>query len=224
MPIDLLFIIVFGFGFRHGYTQGIITTVFNTLAYVFGIVLAFKITPTTTNLLERMFNSSNPTMYIVAFVVNVAFIMFVLRTAATAFEKALQAVYLGFFNRILGGTIMAMLAVLIYSVLLWFAVKVQLVNEATIRQSRTYPLLKEIPGKAKSIAIRMKPLATEVWDSSLKWMDDLDKFGVKETENQPKIYQVPDDSNNGIEGAPEQNSQPQPRRQPESADNGGIEE
>ncbi len=41
MPIDLLFIIVFGFGFRHGYTQGIITTVFNTLAYVFGIVLAF---------------------------------------------------------------------------------------------------------------------------------------------------------------------------------------
>ncbi len=222
MPIDLLFLIVFGAGFRHGYTRGIITTVFNLLAYVFGITLAFKITPTTTNILERMFNSSNPSMFVVAFIVNVGLIMFMLRAAASAFEKALQAVYLGFFNRILGGTIMALLAVLIYSVLLWFAVKVQFINDATIAQSRTYPILKDVPGKAKAIAIRMKPFATEMWDSSLKWMDELDKFGIQKTETQPKVYQVPDNANNGIEGEPAQ-SAPQ-RRQPEAADNDGIEE
>ncbi len=222
MPIDLLFVIVFGFGFRHGYTQGIINTVFNLLAYLFGITLAFKVTPTTTNILERMFNSNNPSMFIVAFVVNVGLIMFMLRAAAGAFEKALQAVYLGFFNRVLGGAIMASLSVLIYSVLLWFAVKVQFVNDATIAQSRTYPILKDLPGKAKSIAIRLKPLATEVWDSSLKWMDDLDKFGIQKTETQPKMYQVPENADNGVEEDPAQSSRPAP--QPEAADNGGIEE
>ena len=223
MPIDLLFVIVFGFGFRHGYTQGIITTVFNVLAYLFGITLAFKITPTTTNIMERMFNSNNPTMFVVAFIVNVGVIMFALRAAAKTFEKALQAVYLGFINRILGGAIMAALAVLIYSVLLWFAVKVQFINDATIAQSRTYPILKEIPGKAKDVAIRLKPFATEVWDSSLKWMDDLDKFGIQKTETQPKVYQVPDNKNTGIEEEPA-HSAPPPRPQQETTDNDGIEE
>ena len=118
MPIDLIFIIAFGLGFRHGYTQGIISTLFNVLAYVFGVILAFKITPTTTNVLERAFNTENPTVFIAAFLVNISLIMFMLRATARAFEKGLQAVYLGFFNRVLGGSLMAGLAVLIYAILL----------------------------------------------------------------------------------------------------------
>jgi len=221
MPIDLIFIIVFGFGFRHGYTQGIISTVFNVLAYVFGVIFAFKITPTTTNVLETMFNSQNPSMFVAAFIVNLALIMFMLRAAASAFEKGLQAVYLGFFNRVLGGTLMALLAMLIYSVLLWFAVKVTFINEATIAQSKTYPLLKELPGMAKGVAVRLKPFATEVWDTSLGWMDRLDKYGIQKTETQPKVYEVPEGKDTGIENEPERNPAP---RLPDAADNGGIEE
>lgn len=220
MPIDLIFVIVFGFGFRQGYTQGIISTVFNVLAYLFGVIFAFKITPTTTNIMERMFNSQNPTMFVVAFIVNLALIMFMLRAAANAFEKGLQAVYLGFFNRVLGGTIMALLATLVYSILLWFAVKVAFVNEATIAESKTYPLLKEMPSAAKSVAVRLKPFATEVWDTSLGWMDRLDKYGIQKTETQPKVYEVPEDKNSGIENEPEQNPAPRP---PDTANDDGIE-
>ncbi|MBK8192620.1 MAG: CvpA family protein [Lewinellaceae bacterium] len=221
MPIDLLFIAAFGLGFRHGYTQGIINTVFNMLAYLFGIVLAFKITPTTTNILESLFNSKSPGMFIVAFLVNMGLIMFMLRAAASAIEKTLQAVYLGFFNRVLGGAIMAALSILIYSILLWFTVKVGFINDATIAQSRSYPILKDLPGQAKDVAIRFKPFATELWDSSLKWMDELDQYGLKKTETEPKMYQVPEDGKTGIETEPEQNTNP---RQPSAADNGGIEE
>ncbi|MCB0542900.1 MAG: CvpA family protein [Lewinellaceae bacterium] len=220
MPIDLIFVIVFGFGFRHGYTQGIISTVFNVLAYLFGITLAFKITPVTTNILERMFNSNNPSMFLLGFIVNVGLIMFMLRATSRAFETALTAVYLGFFNRVLGGAIMAGLSVLIYSVLLWFAVKVQFINDATIAQSRTYPILKDIPGKAKSIAIRFKPMATEIWDSSMQWMDGVEKFGLEKTENQSQLYDVPEGENPDIDREPQQSA---PSRQP-ITDDDGIEE
>ena len=99
--------------------------------------------------------------------------------------------------------------------------KVGFINDATIAQSRSYPILKDLPGQAKDVAIRFKPFATELWDSSLKWMDELDQYGLKKTETEPKMYQVPEDGKTGIETEPEQNTNP---RQPSAADNGGIEE
>ena len=217
MPIDLIFIIAFGLGFRHGYTQGIISTLFNVLAYVFGVILAFKITPTTTNVLERAFNTENPTVFIAAFLVNISLIMFMLRATARAFEKGLQAVYLGFFNRVLGGSLMAGLAVLIYAILLWFAVKVQFINEATLRESRSYPLLEKMPGAAKQVAMQLRPFAEEVWDTSLSWMDRLDKFGIQKTNAQPKVY-VPE-GDTGIEEEPATNSS-RPVSQPATHEDG----
>jgi membrane protein required for colicin V production len=202
MPIDLIFIIAFGLGFRHGYTQGIISTVFNVLAYVFGVILAFKVTPMTTEILERMFNTQNPSIFIAAFILNISLIMFMLRATASAFEKGLQAVYLGFINRVLGGTLMAGLAVLIYSILLWFAVKVQFVNEATLSESRTYKLLEKMPGAAKEVAMKLRPFAEEAWDTSLSWMDRIDKFSVPKTDIKPNVYDPKGDT--GIETEPDQ--------------------
>lgn len=220
MPIDLIFIIAFGLGFRHGYTQGIISTVFNVLAYVFGVILAFKVTPMTTEILERLFNTQNPTVFIAAFLVNISLIMFMLRATASAFEKGLQAIYLGFINRVLGGTLMATLAVLIYSILLWFAVRVQFINEATLRESRTYPLLEKMPGGAKQVAMQLRPFAEEAWDTSLKWMDRLDKFGIQKNTTLPKVY-IPE-GGTGIETEPEKSAN-RPLSPP-AADEDGLEE
>lgn len=222
MPIDITFLIAFALGFRHGYTRGIISTVFNVLAYIFGVVLAFKITPTTTNIMERLFNSANPSMFIAAFLVNVVIIMFMLRQTANAVEGVLNAVYLGAINRVLGGAVMSGVSILIFSILVWFAVRVQFVNEATIRESRTYPFLKDLPGRAKSVAIRLKPVATEVWDGSLSWMDRLEKFGVDKTDGQQKIYDIPKDPDGpAIEDEPA--TQPTGSRRPSVAEDNGIE-
>ncbi|MCW5924575.1 MAG: CvpA family protein [Saprospiraceae bacterium] len=201
MPIDLIFLIVFGYGFWQGYNRGIVSTVFNILAYVFGVVFAFKITPLTTNILERMFNSQNPTLFAAAFILNMALIMFMMRATAKAFERGLQAVYLGFLNRTLGGALMASLAVLIYSILLWFAVKVQFVNQATLDESRTYyKILEKLPGGAKQVASQLRPFAEEAWDTSLNWLDRLDKYGIQKTESAPNVYKP---KGGAVETAPE---------------------
>lgn len=221
MPIDLIFIIVFGLGFRHGYSNGIISTVFNLVAYVFGIMLAFKVTPAMTNILERLFHSQNPSMFLAAFIVNVVIIMLVLRQTARILEGFLQAVYLGVFNRVLGGAVMSALAILVYSVLLWFAVRVNMVNDSTLVESRVYPLLRDLPGRAKELGLRFRPMAREMWDTSLSWMDKLDKYGVQKTESMPKVYEVPDDGK-PIETDPQETT-PRPRPVPVTPSN-GIEE
>lgn len=218
MTIDIIFIAVFGYGFWQGYNRGIISTLFGLSAYIFGVVFAFKITPTTTNLLERLFNSENPTMFLAAFVVNLVFIMFIMRAAARGITGLFEAAYLGVVNQALGGLLMGGMAVLIYSVLLWFMVKVQFLNDTTLSESRTYPLLQTLPSRARTVAIRFKPLAEDMWGTSLDWMNRLEKFGIEKTnDNKPKLYDLPDDAT-PIEGAPD--LKPAPRK-PSSSDSDG---
>ncbi|MCC6283153.1 MAG: CvpA family protein [Saprospiraceae bacterium] len=193
MAIDIIFLAVFAYGFWVGYSRGIIGTVFNFAAYIFGFVLAFKITPTTTNILEALFHSDNPSMFLAAFIVNLVFIMFVLRQAAKGMESAFQALYLGVINQTLGGALMAGVGIVIYSILIWFLVQVRFLNDLTLSESKSYPFLKDLPGKAKSIAIRAKPFAEDIWGYSMNWMDRLEQYGVQKTATKPNIYKVPDD-------------------------------
>ncbi len=193
MAIDIVFLAVFAYGFWVGYSRGIIGTVFNFAAYIFGFVLAFKITPTTTNILESLLHSDNPSMFIAAFIVNLVFIMFVLRQAARGMESAFQAVYLGVINQTLGGVLMAGLGIVIYSVLIWFLVQVRFLNDQTLAESKSYPFLKDLPGKAKDVALRTKPFAEDIWSNSMNWMDRLEQYGIQKTSTKPNIYQVPDD-------------------------------
>ncbi len=198
MPIDILFLIALAYGFWQGFNHGVIATVFNVLAYLFGITLAFKVTPTTTNIMETLFHSTNPMMYIGAFVVNVLLIMFIMRVFARSLEKAFNAAYLGIVNQALGAVLMGGFYILICSILVWFMVKAQFLNEDTIAESKTYPMLEPLPMKAFETAVRFKPFAEEAWGTSMTWMDRLQKYGDEKTkktnEGTPKIYK-PGDTN-----------------------------
>lgn len=220
MPIDIIFIAVFGYGFWQGYTRGIISTIFNVLGYIFGVVLAFKMTPTTTNLLERLFNTANPSLFLAAFIVNIVFIMFILRTAARGLEGVFRTLYLGVINQLAGGAVLGSIAILVYSVLIWFAVKVQFLNEVTIRESKTYPILRDLPSTAKSIAVRFQPVTEDVWGTALKWMNNVQSYGVEKTATKPRVYELPDDGK-GIEPDPDA---PRPVTTPKDNEGNGIED
>jgi membrane protein required for colicin V production len=225
MPIDIILLAVIGYGFYHGFTQGIITTVFNVLAYVLGVILAFKITPLSTNILERLFNSENPLMFVAAFIVNLVVIMFILRQGAKGMEAFLRAIYLGLFNQILGGILVAGTYALIYSVLIWFLVKVGFMNDSTVAESRTYPYLKDMPVKAKAAALRLKPLAGDMWATSASLINRVETFGLNKTQIKPKVYEMPDE-NIQIETVPETKTPPPPGKKaaPAPAETNGIEQ
>ena len=225
MPIDILFMIALAFGFWQGVRHGVISTLFNVAAYLFGITLAFKITPTTTNIMEAMFHSNNPTMYIAAFVVNIIVIMFLFRMAAGGLERAFRFAYLGIVNQALGAVVMCGFYILICSIVVWFMVKAQFLNPDTVKESKTYTLLEPLPGKAYDLAIRFKPFAEETWGTSMNWMDRLQKYGddktKKPTEEGSKIYK-PD--NKGIEKDPDAGYNPSTKTIYPPEDSDGIEQ
>ncbi len=224
MPIDIGFIAFFAYGFWQGYSRGIISTVFNLALYVFGFVLAFKMAPVTTTVLQSMFHSENPTMFLAGFLVNLLTLMLIVRQAARGLEGAMRMAYLGIINQVAGGVVMGAFLVVVYSVLVWFGTKVQFVNEATIVESRTYSFLEPLPTKAKDFAVRMKPFALDIWGTSMNWMDRLDQYGVQRTEGKDKTYRPPDDPK-AIEDDPTPSPrQSAPKPAPILEDNDGIEE
>ncbi len=224
MPIDIGFIAFFAYGFWQGYSRGIISTVFNLALYVFGFVLAFKMAPVTTTMLQSMFHSENPTMFLAGFLVNLLTLMLIVRQAARGLEGAMRMAYLGIINQVAGGVVMGAFLVVVYSVLVWFGTKVQFVNEATIVESRTYSFLEPLPTKAKDFAVRMKPFALDIWGTSMNWMDRLDQYGVQRTEGKDKTYRPPDDPK-AIEDDPTPSPrQSAPKPAPILEDNDGIEE
>lgn len=223
MPIDIICLVVFLFGFWQGYSRGIISTVFTILTYVFGITLAYKMAPTATNILQKIFSTENPMMIVAGFLVNLIFIMFVLRQAAKGMEGVFNAAYLGLLNQLAGGAVVGSFYVLIFSVLLWFANQGSLISETVLNASATYPTLEKLPGRAKSLVIRLKPLALDTWDVSSDWMDRLRDYGVEKTSTKPKVYEIPeDDKDAGIEKDPQSS---RPTRRPIVDDNDdGIED
>lgn len=224
MPIDIGFITFFAYGFWQGYSRGIISTVFNLALYVFGFVLAFKMAPTMAKIIQSMFHTENPTMYLAAFMVNLLIIMIILRQTAKGMEGVVRMAYLGVINQVAGGVAMGSALVVAYSVLVWFGVKVQFVNDATLRESRTYSFLEPIPTKAKDFAVRMKPFALDVWGTSMNWMDRLDQYGIQRTEGKDKTYRPPDDLKTIEEDPGTSTSKPAPRQAPTLEDSDGIEE
>jgi membrane protein required for colicin V production len=205
MAIDLICGIVALYGFWQGYNRGIVSTIFNILAYVLGLVVALKVTPFTTELLESAFKSDNPLMFIAAFLLNIFVIVFILKQAAKGIENVLNFAYLGAINKILGGALTAALSVLVFSILVWFGVKSHVLTDTLIADSKTYrPLLEPLPSRAKDVAVRLKPFAEEGWKTFSVWLDKVDAYKgdtpakqeAPKPESERKVYDLQDD---GIE-------------------------
>ncbi|MBL7802673.1 MAG: CvpA family protein [Saprospiraceae bacterium] len=201
MTIDVFCVAIFMFGFWHGYSRGIIHTIFNLLTWLFGITLAFKMAPVMRNILQTIFDTDTDLMIVVAFGINLAFVFFIMRAIANGISGVLKIAFLGIFNRAMGGVATGMFYVLIFSILLYFVNMANALNEATLKESRTFPFLKDMPPKTWALIKRFQPMAKEMFNDSSSWMDRLKDEGIQRTEAKQKTYRPPDNGA-GIEDEP----------------------
>lgn len=194
MAIDLLFLIAAGYGFFIGYSRGIVQTIFTALAYLFGLMAAFKFAPIATDILVNLFGNDSALMVLVGFTVTFFITILVIRLISNGIEELLEVAHVNIVNQFAGGILMASFIVLIYSVLVWFADEARLIEEKTKEQSISYEFLKAYPMKAKKVGVAFLPVFQTFWDQSVTLMDKLKKTGVEKIESDPHIYDIPDDT------------------------------
>lgn len=207
MAIDIACTAVFMFGFWHGYSRGIIYTIFNVLTWLFGITLAFKMAPVTRNILQNIVASDSDLMVILAFGINMAFVLLLVKMAARSLEGVMNFAFLGLANRAMGGIFTGGVYVLIFSILLYFVNMARALNEQTLAESKTFPYLKTMPPKAWSMAKRFQPMALELFNDSNSWIDSLKSEGIQRTESTQRTYR-PNKPEEGIELDPRESARP----------------
>lgn len=193
MIIDILFLIVAAWGFYQGYTKGIIKTILTVFSILFGLVVAFKLSPAATRFLETAFKTDSPFTFIAGFLLVFLLMMFVIRLLAKFFEKALQSANINFINQMIGGFVLGSLYTLMLSYLIWFADVSHIIKEQTKEESVTYTFLKGFPSKMKTVYEFVKPAFVDFWNESVRFMDRIEEQNLKQTDSQHTIFDVPEE-------------------------------
>ena len=100
--IDLIFIILLLWSAYKGFSKGFILQLSTLAALLLGIFGAIHFSDFTANLLTDNFNVSNQYLHIISFAITFIAIVIIVHLLARLIEKLIQAIALGFVNRLLG--------------------------------------------------------------------------------------------------------------------------
>lgn len=138
MLIDFVLAIFLVIAIFKGYRKGLIVGVFSVLAFVIGLAAALKLSTLVAEWLEHSVTISAKWLPFIAFALVFLLVVLLVRLGANLIEKAFQMVLLGWVNKLGGILLYAVLYLLILSIFIFYAEKLQLLQPSAIESSQTY--------------------------------------------------------------------------------------
>ena len=114
--IDIIIIIVLGLSILTGFVNGLVKEVASLAALIFGIWGAIKFSGFTSAKLYQYFDMSGQYIGIISFIVTFLIIVVVIHFLGVLIDKLMEAVSLGFLNKLLGTVFSLLKATLMLSV------------------------------------------------------------------------------------------------------------
>ncbi len=138
MLIDFTFAALIILAIIKGYQKGLILALFSIIAFIIGLAAALKLSAVVADHLKDSISISAKWMPFVAFALVFFVVVILVRLGGKLIEKTFQAVMLGWLNRIGGILLYAALYLIILSIFIFYAEKLQLLQPAAIQSSQTY--------------------------------------------------------------------------------------
>jgi len=183
MVIDILCLIFVGTSFYMGYTKGIIKSVFGILSILFAILFTLKFSFVTIDLVERYMHTDPRLSILIGFVFTFLIVMVCIRLAGSGFERVLETAHINLINQLAGGLASGLIALALFSSVIYFTNKLRLLTEENKSASYTYPLLEAMPAKSRWAIDKCKPLFSEFWQKSQEALNKVEQALPKENQN-----------------------------------------
>lgn len=141
MLIDILFVVLVLLAIIKGYQRGLIVGLFSLIAIIIGLAAAMKLSIVAAAYLGKEVNISGAWMPVISFAVVFIIVVLLIRWGANAIEKTVELVMLGWLNKIGGIIFYAAIYTIVFSVLLFYAEQMKVLQPATIQKSITYSFI-----------------------------------------------------------------------------------
>jgi len=138
MLIDLIFSILILIAVIKGYQKGLIIALFSIIAFIIGLAAALKLSALVAYYLKDSVNIPAKWLPFIAFIIIFIAVVLLIRLGGKLIEKAFQVVLLGWLNRLGGVLLYIVIYIIIFSIFIFYAEKMQLLQPAVIRSSQIY--------------------------------------------------------------------------------------
>ena len=175
MLIDTLLAFLLVVAIYKGYTKGLIIAVFSLLALIIGLTAAVKFSEIVANYLGSSVNVSEKWLPFISFILVFLMVVFLIRLGAKMIEKTVQLAMMGWLNRLGGIVFYALIYIIALSILLFYAVQLNILKPDTLNNSKTYEFIAPVGPWVIEGFGKIIPVFENMFDSLNDFFD-----GVKE--------------------------------------------
>ncbi len=140
MWIDIVFLVMLIAGLIKGAMRGIVMALFSFAGWIIGLAAALKLSAVVAVYMQEHTGINAKWLPLIAFILVFAIVALLVRWAGKAIENIFSFTLLGWVNRLGGALLYAGMYVLVGSILLFYAEKMQLISRETLLLSRAYSL------------------------------------------------------------------------------------
>jgi len=144
MLIDITIAILLVIAIVKGYQKGFIIAVFSIIAFIIGLAAALKFSALVADWLQNSVSISAKWLPFIAFALVFIGVVLLVRMGAKLIEKSFQVMMLGWLNRIGGIILYAALYMIIASIFIFYAQKLQLLQPGATESSQTLHLIEPL--------------------------------------------------------------------------------
>jgi membrane protein required for colicin V production len=121
MILDIIVAVILILAVIKGYRQGLIVALFSLVAFAIGLAAAIKLSVVAADYIGKAVKISDKWLPIVSFAVVFLIVVLLVRLGAKFIQKTVELAMLGWANKVGGILLYAVLYILIFSVLLFYA-------------------------------------------------------------------------------------------------------
>lgn len=142
--IDLVFAILMILAIVKGYQKGLVIALFSIIALVVGLAAALKLSAVVAMYLQHSVIAASKWLPVISFALVFFVVVVLVQLGGRLVEKTFEIAFMGWLNRIGGILLYAVLYAIIYSVCLFYADKINVLQKATIESSYIYPMVQPV--------------------------------------------------------------------------------
>ncbi len=140
--IDIIFAILLIIAVIKGIRKGMVVALFSIIAFIIGLAAALKLSAMMAGYLEKNVSVSGKWLPFISFAVVFLVVVILVNWGGKLVEKTFEMAFLGWANKIAGAILYAALYTIIFSIFLFYAEKIHLLQPEAIKQSIVYSFVK----------------------------------------------------------------------------------